>query len=330
VRHRREIITLLGGAAAWPLPAWGQQRERVRRIGVLMLPAANDPEGKVRAAALEQSLHKLGWKVGHNLQIEYRWGMDNIETAKTAAAELLRLAPDLILANGGTALPAVKQATSTVPIVFNVVNEPVAMGYIASLAHPGGNITGFSNLEPSVGTKWLELLQELAPQVRRVAVIFNSQVNPSATLFASAIQDTAQKLGLEVLAAPVHEATGIESTMTTLGAQGAGGVIFPTINFTASHRHAIFNLATRHRLPAIYPRRFFADEGGLVSYSPDVIDQFRSSANYIDRILKGARPADLPVQQPTKFELVINLKTAKALGLAVPDTVLARADEVIE
>jgi putative tryptophan/tyrosine transport system substrate-binding protein len=328
---RRELLAAFGGAAAaWPLAAYAQQGERVRRIGALMLPAADDPEGKARAAAFEQSLGKLGWTVGHNLRIDYRWGMNDVERARAAAAELLRLAPDVILANGTPALPAVKQTTLTVPIVFTVVNEPVAMGYVASLSHPGGNVTGFSNLEPVVGTKWLELLKELAPQVRRIAVIFNPELNPSIALFVRSMDGAAQKLAVEVFTAQVHEPAEIEATMTKLGREGGGGVIFPTVNFIVFHRHLIFDLAARHRLPAIYARRFFAEDGGLISYSPDEIDQFRRAAGYINRILKGERPADLPVQQPTKFDLVINLKTARALGVHVPPTLLALADEVIE
>jgi putative tryptophan/tyrosine transport system substrate-binding protein len=328
---RRELLIALGGvAAAWPLAARAQQGERVRRIGALMLPAADDPEGKARAAAFEQSLGKLGWAIGHNLQIDYRWGMNDLERARAAAAELLRLAPDAILANGTPALPAAKQTTVTVPIVFTVVNEPVAMGYVASLSRPGGNVTGFSNLEPVVGTKWLELLKELAPQVRRIAVIFNPETNPSIALFVRSMDGAAQKLAVEVFSAPAHEPAEIEATMTMLGREGGGGVIFPAVNFTVFHRHLIFDLAARHQLPAMYARRFFAQDGGLISYSPDEIDQFRRAAGYIDRILKGERPADLPVQQPTKFDLVISLKTARALGLQVPPTLLARADEVIE
>jgi len=327
---RRELLAAPGGAAAaWPLAARAQPTG-MRRIGALMLPAADDSEGKARAAAFEQSLGKLGWAVRQNLQIDYRWGMNGFERARAAAAELLRLAPDVILANGTPALPAVKQTTVTVPIVFTVVNEPVAMGYVASLSRPGGNVTGFSNLEPAVGTKWLELLKELAPQVRRIAVIFNPETNPSIALFVRSMDGAAQKLAVEVFSAPVHEPAEIEATMTMLGREDGGGVIFPAVNFTVFHRHLIFDLAACHRLPAMYARRFFAEDGGLISYSPDEIDQFRRAAGYIDRILKGERPADLPVQQPTKFDLVINLRTARALGLQVPPTLLAIADEVIE
>jgi putative tryptophan/tyrosine transport system substrate-binding protein len=330
MRRRDFIAGIAGSATAWPLAARAQQGARIRRIGALMLPAADDPEGKTRAAAFEQSLGKLGWAVGHNLQIDYRWGMNDLERARVATAELLRLAPDVILANGTPALPVAKQSTVTVPIVFTVVNEPVAMGYVASLSRPGGNVTGFSNLEPVVGTKWLELLKELAPQVRRIAVIFNPETNPSIPLFVRSMDGAAQKLAVELLAAPVHEPAGIEATMTTLGREGGGGVIFPAVNFTVFHRHLIFDLAARYRLPAMYARRFFAEDGGLISYSPDEIDQFQRAAGYIDRIFKGERPADLPVQQPTKFDLVLNLKTARTLGLQVPQTLLVLADEVIE
>src|SRR5262249_20416391 len=331
---RREFITLLGGAAAAPalLPSRTAraQQKRIKRIGVLMLPAENDPQGRARVEAFEQGLEKLGWMVSGNLQIDYRWGMSDVERTRAAATELLNLAPDVILANGTPALPVVRRATVTVPIVFTVVNEPVAMGFVASLAHPGGNVTGFSDLEPTVAAKWLELLKEIAPGIRRTAFMFNSELNPSAVMFSRSAEAAAQKLAVEVLAARVKEPPAIEAIMTTLGREPGGSVIFPTVNFTSLHRNLIFELTARHHLPAMYARRFFADEGGLVSYGPDDVDQFRRAAGYVDRILRGEKPADLPVQQPTKFELVINLKTAKALDLTVPNTLLVSADEVIE
>jgi putative ABC transport system substrate-binding protein len=329
--RRRELITLLGGAAvAWPFAAHGQQPDGVRRVGVLMLPAENDPAGRRRVVAFEQGLEKLGWTVGRNLSIDYRWNMSNVERARTAAAQLLTLAPDVLLANGTPALPVAQNATSSVPIVFTVVNEPVAMGFVASLARPGGNVTGFTNLEPTLGAKWLELLKEIAPGVKRVAVIFNPGTNPSAALFARSTEAAAQKLAVDVVVAPIHEPAEIEALMMILGREPGGGLLFPTVNFIAFHRTMIFELAARYRLPAIYARRFFADEGGLVSYGPDDVDQFQQAATYVDRILRGEKPGDLPVQQPTKFDLVINLKTAKALGLTVPNTLLVAADDLIE
>jgi putative ABC transport system substrate-binding protein len=329
---RREFITLLGGAAvAWPVAARAQQPERMRRVGVLMIPAEYDPQGRLRAVAFQQSLEKLGWTLGRNLAIDYRWNISDVERARAAAAQLLSLAPDVLLANGSPALPAAQQATSSVPIVFTVVNEPVAMGFVASLARPGGNVTGFANVEPTLGAKWLELLREIAPRIKRATVIFNPEANPSAALFSHSAEAAAQKLAVEVIVAPVRQPAEIEATIRMIGREGGGGgLLFPTVNFTALHRTLIFELAARYRLPAIYARRFFPDEGGLVSYGPDVVDQFRRAATYVDRILRGEKPGDLPVQQPTKFDLVINLKTAKALGLDVPASVLARADEVIE
>jgi putative ABC transport system substrate-binding protein len=302
----------------------------MRRIGMLMLPAESDSQGQLRVVAFRQALERMGWTVGRNLAIDYRWDVSDVEKAHTAAAQILKLAPDVILANGSPALPAARQLTDVVPIVFTVVNEPVAMGFVASLARPGGNVTGFSNLEPTVGAKWLELLKEIAPRVKRAAIMFNPEANPSAVLFSQAAAAAAQKLAVEVVAAPVHEPADIEAAITMLGREPGGGVIFPTVNFTSRHRDLIFKLTSRHRLPAIYARRFFADEDGLLSYGPDAVDQFRRAAGYVDRILRGEKPADLPVQQPTRFELVINLKTAKALGLDVPPMLLARADEVIE
>jgi putative ABC transport system substrate-binding protein len=327
--ERRQFIFALGGAVvAWPLAARAQPQERMRRIGILM-SLANDAEGQVRAKAFEQELGKLTRTVSRNFQIDYRWGMNDVERARAATAELLRLAPDVILAHGSPALRAVQQATRTIPIVFVLVSEPVAQGFVQSLAHPGGNITGFTNLEPTVGAKWLGLLKEIAPRVTRVAFIFKPGSLYSG-LFYRSIEAAASKFVVEAVIAPVHEPAEIEPIMTTLGREPEGGLIFPPDTFMALHRKLIVELAARYRLPAIYPSRPYVAGGGLVSYGVDIVDQYRQAAAYIDRILRGEKPSDLPAQQPTKFELVINLKTAKALGLQIPDKLLALADEVIE
>jgi putative ABC transport system substrate-binding protein len=312
--RRRDFITLLGGTAvAWPRVA-GAQINAVRKIGILMLYAENDQEGKVRAKAFQQGLEKLGWIAGRNLQIDYRWGTGDAEWARAAAAEMLRSAPEVILANG---------------IVFIGVSEPVDQGFVASLAHPGGNLTGLSNLEPTMGPKWLELLKEIAPGVTHAAVMFNPD-NSGGALLARATGVAAEKFAVEVVEAPVREPAEVEALMTMLGRRAGGGLIVPPDPFMTAHRKLIVELAARYRLPAIYFLRSFNTDGGLISYGVDIIDLFRQAGGYVDRILRGAKPADLPVQQPTKFELVINLKTAKALGLTVPNTLLVAADEVIE
>jgi putative ABC transport system substrate-binding protein len=329
--RRRDFITLLGGAAvAWPLTTHAQQAERVRRIGVLIVLSENDSQSQGRITAFQQGLEKLGWTVGRNLAIDYRWGVSDPERARAATAELLSLAPDLILANALSAARGAQQATRTVPIVFTGVSEPVAQGLVASLARPGGNTTGFTNLEPSVGGKWLELLKEIAPRVTRVAVIFNPASASIAAQFVRSVESAGVKLGLETVEARVHELAEIEAVVTRLGREPGVGLIFPPDTFTGFHHKLIVELAARYRLPAIYPFQYFAAAGGLVSYGSDVTDQFRRAASYVDRIFRGEKPADLPVQQPTKFEFVINLKTAASLGLSVPQTLLVAADEVIE
>jgi putative ABC transport system substrate-binding protein len=326
--RRRKFLALIGGAvAAWPFGAYAQQPERVRRIGVLMNRPESDPEYGRRATAFRQGLEQLGWMVNGGVRIDYRWFVDDAE-APGVAAELLRLAPDVVLAHGRPGARALQQATRNVPIVFVAVSEPLALGLVQSLAHPSGNITGFALLEPSMGAKFLELLTETAPSVRRVAILFDP-ANPGSEAFSGPAQMVAQKFVMETIAAPVGPAA-IEAVMTTLGAVPGGGLIVPPDAFIAAHRKLIFELAARHRLPAVYGSRYFADEGGLVSYGVDVPDQCRQAAGDVDRILRGEKPADLPVQQPTKFELIINLKTAKALGLEVPLQLLYRADEVIE
>jgi putative ABC transport system substrate-binding protein len=329
--NRRAFITLLGGAAsAWPLAAWAQQPERMRRIGVLLQFSESDPAGQARIAAFAEELQKLGWNIGGNLQIDYRWAVSNEERARSAAAELLELTPHVISANSTLHLRAVQQATRTVPIVFTTIIEPVGQGFVASLAHPGGNTTGFSYLEVSIGGKWMNLLKEIAPRITRVACMFNPQRGPYSVGISHFAEEAAQRLGVQYLAASVFEPTQIEAAITALAHEPNGGLIISPDAFTVTHRQQIITLAARYRLPAIHSERNFAVDGGLFSYGADYVDHFRQAASYVDRILRGAKPADLPVQQPSKFYLAINLKTAKALELDVPPTLLARADEVIE
>jgi putative tryptophan/tyrosine transport system substrate-binding protein len=328
--RRRDFVAFAGGAAAWPLAASAQQPDRVRRIGVLMVLRENDRQSRGRITAFQQGLEKLGWTVGRNLAIDYRWGISDPEQARAASTELLNLAPDLILANAASAVRGAQQVTRTVPIVFTGVSEPVAQGFVTSLARPGGNTTGFTNLEPSVAGKWVELLKEIAPRITRVAVMFNPASTSIAAQFIGSAEAAGAKLGLDTVEARVHELAEIEAVLTRLGREPSVGLILPPDTFTGFHHKLIVELAARYRLPAIYPFGYFAAAGGLVSYGPDVTDQFRRSAAYVDRILRGEAPGVLPVQQPTKFEFVINLKTAKALGLILPDKLLVGADEVIE
>jgi putative tryptophan/tyrosine transport system substrate-binding protein len=328
--QRREFITLLGGAAVgWPLAAGAQQSERMHRVGVLMLYVENDPEGRLRAQVFQQGLEKLGWIIGRNLRIDYHWGVGDGNWIRSAAAELLTRAPDVILANGGPAVRAVQQSTHTVSTVFIGGADPVADGFVQSLARPGGNFTGFTTLETSVGAKLLELLKEVAPGVTRVAVLINPD-NPGSLRLAQSAASAAQKLGADVVAAPVRESAEIEALIRRWASEPGAGLIVPPDPSTNSHRRLIVELAARYRLPAIHALRAATAEGGLMSYGISVPDLFRQAAVYVDRILRGEKPADLPVQQPTKFELAINLKTAKSFGLTVPLTLQASADEVIE
>ena len=324
--QRREFITLLGGAVAWPLAAHAQQNERMRRIGVLMPYAKDNPEGQARTAAFLQELQKLGWTEGRNLQIEYRGDTDDL---RKAATELVTSSPDVILGNGTPAVAALQQATRTVPIVFASVADPVSGGFVASLAKPGGNITGFTNVDYGIGAKYVELLKEIAPHVTRVGVIRDPTSTASIGQLA-AIQTAARSFGLEVSPLGGRDARDIEQTVTEFARGSNCGLITVGSPLTVNNRALIISLAARHRLPAVYPFRSFVDAGGLISYGPDPVDQFRQAAGYVDRILKGEEPAELPVQSATKFELVINLKTAKALGLTVPPSLLSRADEIIE
>jgi putative ABC transport system substrate-binding protein len=327
---RRELLAALGGAAAaWPLAARAQQPERMRRVGVLMLYPENDPEGQVRAVAFQQGLENLGWTVGRNIQIDYVWGEGDNDWARAAAAELLRLAPDVILANGSSAVRPMQQATRTVPVIFIGGADPVGDGFVKSLAHPGGNLTGFTVLEGSIGAKLLGLLKEIAPTAARIAVMINPDSPSHLRLFDSAAA-AAKRFEVDVIKAPVREPADIEAAMTQLERNPGQGLIVPPDPSTNTYRKLIVELAARYRVPTIYALRAAIVEGGLISYGVDIPNLFRQAAAYVDRILRGEKPADLPVQQPIKFELVINLKTAKALGLTVPLALQAIADEVIE
>jgi putative ABC transport system substrate-binding protein len=325
---RREFITLLGGAVAgWPLAARAQQGERVRRIGILMAFAADD-QGRARMTAFMQALQQFGWTDGRNVRVDTRWGL-NAGDVRKFAAELVELAPDVILTSSSVAVAAMLQATRTIPIVFTIVIDPVGAGYVDSLARPGGNATGFTIYEYSMSGKWLELLKALAPSVTRAVVLRDPAVASGPGQFA-AIQAVAPSLGVELRPVNVRDAGEIERAIATFAQSANSGLIVTGSTGAAVHRELIVALAARHRLPAVYNSRFWAAAGGLMSYGPDFLDQFRRAAGYVDRILKGEQPADLPVQAPTKYELVINLKTAKALGLDVPPMLLARSDEVIE
>ncbi len=328
---RREFITLLGGAAAaWPFSARAQQVERVRRIGVAMSTAEDDAESKARIAAFLQGLQQLGWADGHNVRIDTRWwGASDADANRRYAAELVALAPDVILASGGSVMGALLQATRTVPIVFTLTVDPVGAGYVASLVRPGGNATGFTSYEYSLSGKWLELLKEIAPGTTRAAVLRDPTIPQGIGLFG-AIQAVAPSFGVEVSPIDVGDAPEIERGVTAFARSANGGLIVSGSGLAAVHRNLIITLAARHRLPTVYFQRFFVTSGGLISYGPDPIDPHRRAADYVDRILKGEKPADLPVQAPTKYVLAINLKTAKALGLEIPPSLLARADEIIE
>jgi putative ABC transport system substrate-binding protein len=327
---RREFITLLGGAAtAWPFTAHAQQSEPVRRIGVLLPGNVDDREYQVRYAAFLQGLAVLGWTVGRNVHLEARWATSNAAELRKHAAELAALAPDVILANGSAALAPLLEATRIVPIVFAIVPDPVGGGFVESLARPGGNVTGFTLYEYGLGAKWLELLMEIAPGVRRVAVLRDARLSVGTGQFG-AMQSVAPSFGVELRPIDVRDAPEIERAITAFARTTAGGLVVTGSALSVTHRQTIAALAAQHKLPAVYSGRFYVTAGGLFSYGPDFVDQFRQAAGYVDRILKGENPADLPVQAPTRYELVINLKTAKALGLTVPDTLLARADEVIE
>jgi putative ABC transport system substrate-binding protein len=328
--QRRNFIKLLGGAAAvaWPLAARAQQPERVRRIGVLIPFTADDPEAQARTALFEQSLRQLGWTVGRNLQIEQRLPGGEAASIRHAAAELVALGPDVLLVVGTSTSGLLLQATQTIPVVFVQLADPVGAGFVQSLARPGGNATGFTSFEYSLSGKWLELLKQIAPHVTRVAVFRDSTSAGGIGQF-SAIQTVAQSLGVELTPLGVRNTDEIERGLAVFARASNGGMIV-TVGGIAYHRKLVIGLAASHTLPAIYPFRYYAVDGGLMSYGPDTREPIRNAAAYVDRILKGEKPADMPVQAPTKYELVINLKTAKALGLTVPPALLARTDEVIE
>ena len=327
---RRQFITLLGGAAAaWPLAARAQQPDRTRRIGVLMGYPEGDPQAQANVTALRQGLHDLGWVQGRNAQIDYRWAGGNPDKARAFAKELLGMAPDLIVSSTNQVTAIVRQETASVPIVFVNVGDPVGSGFAASIARPGGNMTGFANFENSVGSKWLELLREIAPSVKRVGFIFHPDAAPNVGFYRAA-EAAAPSIPIDVIPLPIHDAIEIERGIAAFAQSADGGLIVAPHAVTVGNRDLLVGLAARHRLPAIYGDRSFAEGGGLLSFGINPVDIFQRSASYIDRVLKGAKPADLPVQLATKFELIINLKTAKELGLRVPSMMLTRADEVIE
>jgi putative ABC transport system substrate-binding protein len=329
--RRREFIRFFGGtAAAWPLTALAQQKERVRRIAALMLTLETDPLSRERRAAFEEGLIKLGWTIERNVQIDYKWDVATPERAATATAELLHLTPDLIFANSVSAARAAQAATKTIPIVFNAISDPVSLGLVESLARPGANITGFANLDPNVGSKWLQLLKELAPDTKHVAIMFNPASTAIAPQFIRAVQTAAPQFALVADEARVNTAPEIELVMATVASKPNAALIVLPDTFLSLHHKLLVDAAARHRVPAIYPFRYYTDSGGLICYGPDITDQFRRAGEYIDRILRGERPSDLPVQQPTKFDFVVNLTAARALGLTVPNTLIVAADQVID
>ena len=327
--NRREFITLLGGAAAWPLAARAQQPDKMRRVGVLMTLAADDPQSMARIAAFLQGLQQLGWIDGRNVRIDYRWSAGGADRTRKSAMELIALEPDVVMAFTSAAVAPLRQATSTVPIVFAVVADPVGAGYVESLARPGGNVTGFAAQEYAVSGKWIELLKELVPHLTRVAVLRDSAIAAGPGQFG-ALQALAPSFGIELRPVDLHDTVGIEQGIAAFAKGSNNGLIVTGSPSATLHRDLIISLAARHKLPAVYYERSYVPAGGLISYGSDYLDQCRRAAGYVDRILKGEKPADLPVQAPTKYELAINLKTAKALGIEVPPTLLARADEVIE
>jgi ABC-type uncharacterized transport system substrate-binding protein len=328
---RRDFITLLGGAAAaWPLAARAQQGERMRRIGVLMNTAADEPESQARLAAFMQGLQELGWAAGGNLRIDYRWSPGDLARLRKDATDLVALRPELILAGVGATTLVLQQVTRAIPIVMTQSIDPVGNGYVDSLARPGGNTTGFTQFEYSLAGKWMELLKEVAPGTTRVGVLREPGPVPAAIGQWTMIQAVAQSFGTELKPIELRDANEIERAVTAFARSPNAGLIVVVSAASLTHRELIITLAARHRLPTVYAYRVFVTHGGLITYSPDIASQYRRAAGYVDRILKGQNPADLPVQAPTKYELVINLKTAKALGLEVPPTLLARADEVIE
>jgi putative tryptophan/tyrosine transport system substrate-binding protein len=327
--RRRELIAALGGAVAWPLTARAQQPERMRRIGVLIANAADDPDGRVNTSAFLQGLQQSGWIDGRNVRIDYRWHGGDADEARKYAVELVALAPDVILASGQASLVPLLQATRTVPIVFVGLVDPVGSGFVNSLSRPGGNTTGFMLFDYDLSTKWLELLKEIAPAVTRAGVIRDSTLPTGIGQFA-VIQSVSRSVGVEVSPLNLRDAGEIEPGLAAFARPGNSGLIVTASALSVVHRDLIIRAAGGHKLPAVYYRRLYVTSGGLISYGPDLVDHYRRAAGYVDRILKGEKPADLPVQAPTKYELVINLKTAKALGIDIPPMLLSTADEVIE
>jgi putative ABC transport system substrate-binding protein len=330
MRRRDFIKVTVGSVAGWPLAARAQQPERLRRIGVLIASREDDPDGQARAALLRQGFSELGWTEGRNIHIDYRWAGGDAARAQADAAEMVSQKPEVIVSNGTLSLAAVRNETSTIPIVFVVVADPIGQGFVSSFAHPGGNITGFTSFEFSTGAKWLELIKEIAPEVGRIAFIFNPEAGPYAEKFVQSIEPLAHSLGVRLMVTPTRDAREIDRALVAVSGEPKGGLIVSPDAFTNANRGLIISLVTRYHLPAIYPFRYFAVDGGLLSYGHNVEEQWRRAPTYVDKILKGASPADLPIQQPTKFELVINLKTAKAFGLTIPPQLLDRADELIE
>jgi putative ABC transport system substrate-binding protein len=329
--RRRDLIALIGGAAAWPMAARAQQGERMRRIGVLMPLAADDPIGQARITALREGLEKLGWTEGRNIRIDIRWTTTgDVESMRRFAKELVALQPDLIVTQSTPITASMLQETRTIPIVFALVADPIGSGFVASFPQPGGNVTGFVTIEPTMSGKWLELLKEIAPRATRVAFLFNPTTATYFEYWLNPFKAAAVSFAVEPIAAPVRDRSELESVIAEQARASNGGLIVMPDTFTDAHRVEITSLAARYRLPAIYPYRQFTTVGGLLSYGDDLIDNFRRAPTYVDRILKGAKPSELPVQAPVKFELVINLKTAKTIGLDIPATILGHADEVIE
>jgi putative ABC transport system substrate-binding protein len=326
--RRRKFLGILGGAAAWPLAVRAQRPERVRHVGMLNVLGSDDPEAQARTKVFEQTLQQLGWTVGRDLKIEIRQIGRDVDSLRRYAAELVALAPDVIVSIGSIAVAPLQQATRTIPIVFVNAPDPVGAGFVQSMAHPGGNITGFSNFEYSMSGKWAELLKQIAPNVTR-ALVFRDPTSAAGIGQFGAVRSVAQSLGVELTPLDVRDPDEIERSVAAFARSGNGGVIV-TAGGTGARRKLLISLAARHKLPSVYPYRYYAADGGLVSYGPNTHDPLRRAAGYVDRILKGEKPADMPVQAPTKYELVVNLKTAKALGLTIPQSLLATADEVIE
>jgi putative tryptophan/tyrosine transport system substrate-binding protein len=328
--RRREFVSLLGGAAAWPLAASAQQTTQIRRVGVLMGIAENDPGAPGRIVSIERPLRELGWVLGRNIELLYRWGAGDTDLTRAYAKELIEVQPDVILAHTNTGMAALHREASTVPIVFVMVSDPVGMQYVDNMARPGRNVTGFTPFEPSLGGKWLSLLKEIAPNVEHIGPCFNPEAGNNAFPFMRSIAAAAPALGIKSIVAPSRDSAEIERMISAQSQVPNSGLIFLPDAFTSAHRERIVALIARHRMPATYPLRIFSAAGGLISYGVEVNQLFREAVVYVDRVLRGTPPGDLPVQAPTKFELVINLKTAKSLGLEVPPSLLARADEVIE